>query len=180
MRIPKEETLVLVIDIQERLYGHINNHEALLKNMTILLQGLKHLELPFIVNEQYKKGLGATIPEIEAIVCQDTHFEKTSFSCLQNPPTKEAVLTCKKKYAIVMGVETHVCVMQSCLDLLEMGIKPIVIVDCVGSRKQGDHEIAIQRLANAGAILASYESILFELCANAKEPAFKAISQLVK
>ncbi len=180
MRIPKEETLVLVVDIQERLFGHINNHEKLLKNMTVLLEGLKHLGLPFIINEQYKKGLGGTIPEIEAIVSQDEHFEKTSFSCLQNPSTKEALLTCKKKYAIVMGVETHVCVMQTCLDLLDIGMQPVLIVDCIGSRKQSDHKIALQRLAKAGAILATYESILFELCANSREPAFKAISQLVK
>lgn len=180
MRIPKDETIVLVVDVQEKLFGHIYNHEGLLKNMTILLKGLKELHLPFIINEQYKKGLGATIPEVEAIVKDDAHFEKVSFSCLQNAPTSEAILTCKKKYAIVMGVETHVCVLQTCLDLLEKGMVPIVITDCVGSRKLGDHEVALQRLTQSGAILATYESILFELCVSAKEPAFKAISQLVK
>lgn len=180
MRIAKDETIALVVDVQERLFGHIFNHEKLLHNMTILLQGLKHLNVPCIINEQYKKGLGETIPEIQAIVTADAHFEKVTFSCLQNPPTKEAVLAYKKKYAIVMGVETHVCVMQTCLDLLDSGMQPVLIVDCIGSRKQGDHDIAIQRLAHAGVILASYESILFELCESAKEPAFKAISHLVK
>ncbi|MDD3343935.1 MAG: isochorismatase family protein [Sulfurospirillaceae bacterium] len=180
MRISKNETLVLVVDIQERLFGHIENHALLVKNMTILLQGLKHLDIPFIVNEQYKKGLGETIAEIEAIVSDDEHFEKTSFSCLQNLSTKETLLAYKKKYAIVMGVEAHVCVLQTCLDLLEYGIQPILIVDCIGSRKQRDCDVAVQRLAQAGVILATYESILFELCESSREPAFKAISQLVK
>lgn len=180
MRIRKEEALALVVDIQEKLCGHIYNHDVLLKNTTLLLQGLKALDVPCIINEQYKKGLGNTVEAIETLVCEDAHFEKVSFSCVDNPETKEAIEAQQKKYAILMGMETHVCVLQTSLDLLTLGMQPVVVVDAVGSRKEADHEVALQRLAHAGVILTSYESILFELCQSAKNPAFKTISQLVK
>ncbi|CAA6817943.1 MAG: Isochorismatase (EC [uncultured Sulfurovum sp.] len=180
MRINIKDTLFCLVDVQERLYPHMSNKEEFEKNLLILVKGLKVLEVPFIINEQYKKGIGETIPSIQAEVQTYPHFEKTTFSCCQNEPTMEALTNADKKYIIVAGIETHVCVLQTCIDLLEAGLTPVLVTDCVTSRKQKDTDIALERLIQAGVIPTTYESLLFELTVNSKNPKFKAISALVK
>ena len=180
MRIHQDDAFVMVVDIQERLFPHIANNGLLAKNLIKLFTGLKLLDIPFILNEQYKKGLGETLLELREILGEVESYEKVTFSCCQNEPTLEAILKKGKKVAIVAGVETHVCVLQTCLDLLANDIQPVLVVDCIGSRDENDHKVAIQRLTHAGVILTTTESILFELCHSAKNPVFKQISQLVK
>ncbi len=180
MRINKEEALFCLVDVQERLFPHVTNNEEIEKNLVTLVKGLKLHDIPFIVNEQYKKGIGETIPSLRELVDADPHFEKTTFSCCKNEPTMEAIKAAGKKYVIVAGIETHVCVLQTCIDLLEAGLTPVLVTDCVTSRKQKDTDMAIQRLIQAGVVPTTYESILFELTVNAKDPNFKGISSLVK
>lgn len=180
MRIIKEETVFCLVDVQDRLYPHMTNKDEIEKNLITLLKGLKVHEIPFIVNEQYKKGIGETIPSLKEIVYDDPHFEKTTFSCCKNEPTLEAIKASNKKFVIVAGIETHVCVLQTCIDLLEAGLQPVLVTDCVTSRKQKDTDMAISRLVQAGVIPTTYESLLFELTVNAKNPVFKEISALVK
>lgn len=107
-------------------------------------------------------------------------MKKTTFSCCGNTDGLDAIKALGKKQIIVAGIETHVCVLQTCLDLLEEGFQVILVTDCCSSRKQSDKEVAITRLVQAGAIPATYEMILFELTINAKHPKFKEISGLVK
>lgn len=180
MRINVEETLFCLVDVQDRLYPYMTNKDEIEKNLVTLVKGLKTLEVPFIVNEQYKKGIGETIPSLREFVDEDPHFEKTTFSCCKNEPTMEAIKNAGKKYVIVAGIETHVCVLQTCIDLLEAGLQPVLVTDCVTSRKQRDTDMALERLIQAGVIPTTYESILFELTVNAKNPVFKQISSLVK
>lgn len=180
MRINIEDTLFCLVDVQERLFPHVINNEQIEKNLLTLVKGLKVLEVPFIVNEQYKKGIGETIPSLKELVQEDPHFEKTTFSCCKNEPTMDAIKNAGKKYVIVAGIETHVCVLQTCIDLLDAGLTPVLVTDCVTSRKQSDTDMAIQRLIQAGVVPTTYESILFELTLNAKNPVFKSISSLVK
>lgn len=180
MRINVEDSLFCLVDVQERLFPHVTNNEEIEKKLITLIQGLKVLEVPFIVNEQYKKGIGETIPSLKELVSEYPHFEKTTFSCCKNEPTMEAIKSTGKKNVIVAGIETHVCVLQTCIDLLEAGLQPILVTDCVTSRKQNDTDVAIRRLIQAGVIPTTYESILFELTLNAKNPVFKEISKLVK
>ncbi|MFA9373420.1 MAG: hydrolase [Poseidonibacter sp.] len=180
MRINVEDTLFCLVDVQERLFPHMTNKEELEKNLVTLVQGLKVLEVPFIVNEQYKKGIGETIPSLREIVDNDVHFEKTTFSCCKNETTMDAIKAANKKFVIVAGIETHVCVLQTCIDLLEANLQPVLVTDCVSSRKQKDTDMAIKRLVQAGVIPTTYESLLFELTVNAKNPVFKQISNLVK
>ena len=180
MRIKAEESLFCLVDVQERLFPHVTNKEEIEKNLITFVKGLKVLSIPFIVNEQYKKGIGETIPSLKEIVEDYPHFEKTTFSCCQNEPTLEAIKTANKKVVIVAGIETHVCVLQTCIDLLENGFKVVLVTDCCTSRKQKDTDLAIQRLVQAGVIPTTYESILFELTVNAKNPCFKEISSLIK
>ena len=180
MRIYVEDTLFCLVDVQDKLYPHVTNKDEIEKNLVTLVKGLKVLSVPFIVNEQYKKGIGETIPSIKELVEEYPHFEKTTFSCCKNEPTMEAIKASNKKVVIVAGIETHVCVLQTCMDLLESGLKVVLVTDCCTSRKQNDTDVAITRLVQAGVIPTTYESLLFELTLNAKNPCFKEISSLVK
>lgn len=180
MKIKAEDCVFIQVDIQEKLFPFISNNEELEKNLIILLKGLKLHNIPFIINEQYKKGIGETIPSLRELVDEYPHFEKTTFSCCGNEEALAAIKAEGKKTVILAGIETHVCVLQTALDLLEEGFFVVIVTDCISSRKQKDKDTAIQRLIQAGVIPTTYESLLFELTANAKHPVFKEISKLVK
>lgn len=181
MRILKEETQALFIDFQSRLYPHISNHENLTKKTKILISGLQALEIPIIVSEQYVKGLGETIEEIKEALGENYQpLEKSAFSCCDDNNIVEVIEKNKKKSIILSGIESHICVLQTAIDLIEKGYTVIVVSDCVSSRSQDDKEIALERLRKEGAIVTSCESILFELCRFSGTPAFKAISKLIK
>jgi len=180
MKIKVEDAIFCLVDVQERLYPHMSNKDVIENNLVRLVKGLKIQEIPFIINEQYKKGLGETIPSLRELVDSEPHFEKTSFSCCGNESTLETIKASGKKVIIVAGIETHVCVLQTCLDLLEEGFHPVLVTDCVTSREQHNSIMAIERLVQAGVIPTTYESLLFELTVSAKNPNFKAISALVK
>lgn len=180
MRITKEHTVGLVIDIQEKLLPHISGYEALLKNVGILLQGFKALEIPVLVTEQYKKGLGETASPIQEVIGDFNPMEKMTFSCCDDPRFIVKLNNTAKKYVIVCGIESHVCVLQTTVDLLEAGFQPVVVEDCISSRRSSDKLIAVERMRQEGAIITTYESILFELARVSGTDTFKAISKLVK
>ncbi|TAJ06914.1 isochorismatase family protein [Marinilabiliaceae bacterium JC017] len=180
MRVIKENTISLLIDVQERLFPHIHEHVTLKKNLEILLAGLKTLNVPVIVTEQYKKGLGETIDDIEVLVEQCPHAEKVAFSCCDEPGVIEKIEISTKRFVIIAGIESHICVLQTAIDLKERGFTPVVVEDCVGSRTAENKRIAMDRLRQEEVIVTSYESILFELCRKAGTDAFKTISKLVK
>lgn len=180
MRIDLNQTQVLVVDIQEKLFPHIDKKEKMLQNSIRLIKGLKLFKLPFVLNEQYPRGLGHTIQPIKELLNQEIIHEKVTFSCCQTDTTMKQIKKNSKKFVIVFGIEAHVCVMQSVLDLIEEGFTPILIIDCIGSRSKHDMDVAIQRMLSIGAIPATYESILFELCSSAKNEVFKDISRIVK
>lgn len=179
MRILKDDTLAVIIDVQERLLPHISNHETLIENMKILISGLKVLDVPLLMCEQYKKGLGPTLGEISDMLHVEA-IEKTSFSACDESSFCEAAKELNRKTVIVAGIESHVCVQQTVIDLIELGYRPVLIEDCVSSRKENDKKVAIERMRQEGAIITTYESILFELCRFSGNETFKAISKLVK
>jgi len=172
--------VALVIDIQEKLFPHIDNHDQLQTNCEILLSGLKVLDIPIIVTEQYPKGLGHTIKAVSDLITDFSPIEKLSFSCCGEKKFLEAVQGYSKRNVIIFGIETHVCVLQTVMDLIERGYHPVIIEDCVSSRKPKDRETALKRMAREGVIITTYESILFELCEVAGTDQFKQISKLVK
>ncbi|MFN8578982.1 MAG: hydrolase [Candidatus Sericytochromatia bacterium] len=181
MRILKDDTLAVVIDIQERLFPHIYEHDKLLENCIKLISGLQTLEIPLVITEQYTKGLGFTLePIIKQLENSYKPIEKIDFSCYGSEDFAQILKKYNKRNIIIFGIETHVCVLQTTLDLLENGYNPIIIEDCVSSRKINDKNIAINRMRQEGAIISSLESILFELCRKAGSDNFKSISKLVK
>jgi nicotinamidase-related amidase len=180
MRIIREHTVSLAVDIQEKLIPFIFEHEELLHNMIILIRGLKILEIPLIVTEQYPKGLGETVPVIREEIEPFHPIEKTAFSCCDDPRFMVHLNNIAKKYVIVFGIEAHVCILQTTIDLIEDGFQPVVIEDCISSRKLSDKMTALERMRQEGAIISSYESILFELARISGTDQFREISRLVK
>ena len=180
MRIHKEKALLLVIDFQERLFPAIHEHEKLSKNVPLLIEGLKVLGIPMIVTEQYVKGLGPTIPEIAATIQGVDRIEKASFSCCDEPQFMMELASSGKDFVIIAGIESHVCVLQTVIDLQENGFHPVVVEDCISSRNPNDKLIAMDRMRKEGVIITTYEAILFELLRYSGGETFKAISRLVK
>lgn len=180
MRILKEDSAALIIDIQERLFPVMSESEKLLENCLKLIDGLQVLSVPLIVTQQYTKGLGPTIPSVVSEINGFNYYEKISFSCLDEPKINEALDSLNKHFVILCGIETHVCVLQTCLDLLELGCHPVVVEDCVTSRNLNDKMIAIERMRQEGALVTTFESLLFELTRVAGSELFKKISGIVK
>lgn len=186
MRINKEDTLALVIDYQEKLVPVMKNKDELVKNSVRLVKGLKTLEVPMIITEQYKKGLGGTIKEItEAATKLEKEespiiLDKISFSCAENEEFLKVMKDFNKKNMILCGIEAHICVLQTAIDLKELGYQVILVTNCIDSRKEEDKDMAINRAVYEGVILTTYESILFELTKTSNNHAFKTISNLIK
>ncbi len=180
MLIRKDDTALVVIDVQERLLPHIYENDQLEKNCNTLISGMKILSIPLLVTEQYSKGLGPTIESVRNTLGDIKPIEKMSFSCCGESSFLHALEKLNKKNVILCGVEAHVCVMQTALDLCERGFQPVLIADCVSSRKLHDKTQAVERMRQTGVIISTSESILFELCQVAGTEQFKAISRLVK
>ncbi len=181
-RILRDDTQAIMIDVQEKLTPHIHDHEAITDKMAILIQGLQALGVPVMLNEQYKKGLGETIAKLTDVLgdANKQSFEKLSFSVCDNPPSWAHIVRQNRRIALLFGIETHVCVLQTALDLLDNGMQPVIVADAVGSRNPYDKKIALRRMRRAGAVITTTEAILFELLRGADDPAFKTISKLVK
>ena len=185
MLIEKSNSILLMIDIQEKLLPRIFNQQILKKNSQVLLKTFKLLELPILFTEQYPKGLGCTIVSLQKIY-SDIHqnnllrFEKSSFSCVREEKFKNALKNKKKKQVLILGIETHVCILQSAFDLKSEGYYPYVITDAVGSRDNNNHESALKRFVAHGIDLVTSEMVVFELLRNFKHPKFREIRQLIK
>ena len=180
MRILRENTIGLVIDIQERLVPVMEESEQLVENCSKLIQGLQILGLPLLVTQQYTKGLGETIDEIKSLIPDFQYIEKKDFSCLDEPVFAEKLALSGAKNVIICGIESHVCVLQTALDLKASGYNPVVVFDCVSSRSFDNVDLVAERFRYEGIMMTSMESILFELTRSAGAPGFKEISKLVK
>lgn len=178
--IEASEAQAICIDIQERLFPHIHEHDELARRCGILIRGLDLLGVPIHVTEQYPSGLGRTITPIQDALGTYEPIEKTTFSCFGAPDIVASVLSSDRHQHILFGIETHVCVQQTALDILAQGRTVVVVEDCVSSRNPNDKRIAIERMRQAGAIITTMESLLFELLVEAGSATFKTISGLVK
>lgn len=180
MRITKENTVGLVVDVQERLFPVMWEKEKLLTNCKILIAGLQELQIPLLVTQQYTKGLGETQTEIKSVIPDFSFIEKREFSCCDEPTVLKRLNHLHAKNVIICGIESHVCVLQTAVDLKDAGFNPIVVTDCVSSRTKENIELAKERFRFEGILMTSYESILFELTRSSGATEFKAISKLVK
>jgi nicotinamidase-related amidase len=180
MRILKDHTVGLVIDIQERLFPHIFEHQQMALNTVTLVKGLQHLGIPVMITQQYTKGLGESIQPVRELFSATPHIEKVAFSCCDDVNFVAELARIGRKNVVIAGIESHVCVLQTCTDLLMSGYQPVIVEDCVSSRRPGDKKVAIDRMRSSGAVITTSESILFELLRYSGTPEFKEISKLVK
>ncbi|MFH1574989.1 MAG: isochorismatase family protein [Acidobacteriota bacterium] len=176
-----ETSLLLVIDVQERLWPYVANKEQVRDRCRILMEGAKHLEVPVIVSEQYPKGLGSSIEEIRQKQAEDTPVcSKTAFGCLGDAGLAQQIGQSRRPQLVLCGIETHVCVMQTALEAIQEGYQVAVVADAVGSRDEANRGLGLARARAAGATIVSSEMILFEWMRDARHPAFKAVSALIR
>ena len=180
MTIRQKAVQALIIDVQERLFPVMDEKKKLEKKLVTLVTGLGILNVPMTLTQQYTKGLGETIPSVKEAVNAFNPMEKLSFSCCGEPEIMERLGKDHRNFVIVAGIEAHICVLQTVLELLEKGYTPVVVEDCISSRNPKDKKIALQRMRQVGAIITTTESILFELLGRAGGETFKAISNLIK
>ncbi len=180
MRITRENTVGLIIDIQERLLPVMTDNDKLLKNCSILISGLQELGIPLVVTQQYTRGLGETAKEIRSLIPDFSPVEKREFSCCDSPEVIGKMKDMNAKSVILCGIESHVCVLQTAVDLKEAGLTPVVVMDAVSSRSAESMELAKERFRFEGIMITSAESILFELTRSSAASEFRTISKLVK
>lgn len=180
MRLLRDQTICVVVDIQEKLFPHMHEGEKLERNVIKLIHGLNFLGIPILLTQQYTKGLGPTVPALTALAGIRDPIEKQSFSCCDEPVFMAKLNASGKTNVILCGIETHVCILQTAIDMVSQGFKAVVVEDCVSSRHLQDKETALKRLQGEGIILTGVESLLFELLRTSGTEEFKAISKLIR
>lgn len=176
-----EDSLILIIDIQEKLLNAVFNKEKVEKKSAIIAETAKILGIPVVITEQYPKGLGNTISAIKETLAENSEvFEKTAFSALSNENILNAIKKHNKKQIIVLGIETHICVSQTTSALLNLGYEVNVIKDACGSRAEVEYNAGLERMKDNGAFIITTEIALFEWLKSAKHPDFKAVQALIK
>jgi nicotinamidase-related amidase len=177
----KERAVLVIVDVQEAFRRVISDFSPVVGKVCTAIQGGAILGMPIIVTEQYPKGLGHTVEEISLVLPDRTQrFEKSAFGILGDDMTTEHLASLKRKQVVICGLETHVCVSQSCLQLLDAGYEVFLLEDAVASRFESDKATAINRLRSAGVLITTVEAILFEGMRDSKHPNFKEIQGLIK
>ena len=175
-----ETTTLLLIDIQGKL-AHLMHDKALLfNNLQKLIKGVQVLGVPILWVEQNPVGLGPTIPEVADLLTDVEPISKMSFSSCRNDRFLQAFKALHRNQVLVAGIETHICVYQTAADLVDMGLEVQVVTDAVSSRTAENKAIGLQKMTDAGAVLTSVETALFELLGAAEGERFKEIIRIVK
>ena len=177
----ESQSHLVIIDVQERLCGVMEQTAlaSVVRNYAILLQAAKLLTIPTLYTEQYPKGLGVTLPELTQHLTPQAAIEKTSFSC-HDVPEFRAKLRGDRPQMVLAGMESHICVLQTALQLQQSGKQVFVVEDAVISRQEAHRQNALQRLRQAGVIVTNTESVVFEWLKVAEGDAFKQIIRLVR
>jgi nicotinamidase-related amidase len=172
------DTGLLVIDVQEKLVPRILDAERMVANIAFLLDAARLLNMPVQCTEQYPRGLGATVPVLAQKLPERP--DKVAFSSCAVPAVVQTFHREARPKLVLCGIETHVCVLHTALDLLALDFRVYLVVDATGSRYRIDHDVALRRLERAGAILTTCEMCVFEWIGGAGHPQFKAVSQLIQ
>jgi len=176
----RDTLALLVVDVQERLMPAMDCRERVTANVAVLLRAAARLGVPIVTSEQYPKGLGPTISELGNLIPGDRIWPKAVFSVMRDAVLRDQVGRLGRRGIVVVGVESHVCVMQTALDLLRTGYRPTVVADATSSRTAENREHALRRLAARGADVATTEMVLFEWLGRAGTDAFRELSPLIR
>ncbi|MEI8033300.1 MAG: hydrolase [Chlorobiaceae bacterium] len=178
--ITPKETLLLVIDVQGKLAQSVFHADAVEASISKLIRACQVLDVPVLLTEQYPKGLGHTVEPLRELLPGNIPVEKLSFSCCGTPEFMQRLRAFKRNDILVVGMETHVCVYQTAVELIEFGFNVHLVTDAVSSRTEENKNLGIRCIAKAGAALTSTEMAAFELLRVAEGDQFKAISRIVK
>jgi nicotinamidase-related amidase len=181
IKLSRESAALAVIDMQEAFRPVMSDFGEVASRIATAVEGARLLEVPVIVTEQYPKGLKHTAEEIVArLPAELKAIEKSCFSSCGSEDFISQLISRNIKQVLVCGIEAHICVLQTSLDLLERGFEVFMLIDCITSRKPENKQVALARLAQAGAIYSTLEMALFEMMRSADSPQFKAIQKLIR
>ena len=177
-RFTAHASALLVIDVQGKLMDRIDGRDAVLRNIVAVIKAAQILDVLVLATEQYPSGLGPSVPEVAALI--PTRPAKSTFHCCSSGEILEQIHARGIRKLTLVGIEAHVCVAQTALELISAGFEVQVLADAVSSRHAFDREVALRRIALAGAVVSTTEAAIFEWTESADHPRFKAISTLVK
>jgi nicotinamidase-related amidase len=180
MMLKSEQAVLVVVDVQGRLASLMYQKDEFFKNVTRMIEAAKVLGIPILWNEQLPDKLGATVPEIAAALSPRTPLAKSTFSCCGNDTFLSSLKTLRRKQVLLVGMETHVCVYQTALDLIPLGFEVHLVADAVSSRSLDNRQIGIAAIRDMGACITSVEMCLFEMLRVAQGDEFRRIIQIVK
>lgn len=178
-RLVPQNTCLFLCDLQDKFRKNIEYFPEIVEISNRLLRAFKLLELPIVCTEQYPKGLGCTVPELEVVENEVPVFDKTKFS-MYLPPIQEIIKNKEIKSVVICGIEAHVCIQQTALDLLESGLDVHLVVDACSSRSMIDRMYAFERLRDSGAFLTTSESVILCLAGGSSHPMFKQLQKIIR
>ncbi|MDG2129343.1 MAG: isochorismatase family protein [Fuerstiella sp.] len=183
--ISHRDSQLLIVDVQQKLMPAIHNADGIEGRIILLLDAAAALGVPVVVSEQYPKGLGATVDSIAHHPVSRHRFEKIRFSAAEefqalNASFDTVAAAERREQVIIVGIEAHICVLQTAMDLLVQGYRVFVVEDAVSSRRESDRRTAVNRLRDSGVVICTAESVAFEWCEKAGTEEFRAISRLVR
>ncbi len=175
-----EDTILLIIDVQERLWNVMYNKEEIEKNSVLLIEMALRTGIPILMTEQYKKGIGPTIKAVDERLKDVEGIEKHCFNCFDVEAFNERLSASQKKTLLIAGMEAHICVLQTALAAREHNYRVHIVADSTGSRTEKNHEIGLERMRDAGCTITSAEAAVFEVIKEAGSPLFKEMLKIIK
>lgn len=180
-KLSKDKAALLLIDVQDKLFSRVERSCEVMLTMQKMIKAFQIMHLPIFVTEQYPQGLGPTIATLKCLLDEgQTYHTKNTFSCVDDPSIRKVVVDSPIEQWILMGIEAHVCVLQTAKDLLRAGKQVTVLNDAITSRSIYDFSTAIAEMKDCGIRITSSETVLFELLRSSQSPDFKKISDLIK
>jgi nicotinamidase-related amidase len=176
-----DRAVLVVIDMQQRMMSAIHEHESVTMAASKMLRAAAVLGVPVLHTEQNPAGLGETIEPVRAHLPAETRtISKVTCSCWGDTTFRQQLIESNREHVLLVGVEAHVCIQQTALDLLRVDYVPFVLADAVGSRREDEKSIALERMRSAGVIVTSAEAMIFELVRRCDAPQFRAILDIVR
>jgi len=180
VKLERNQTVLVVIDVQSKLLPVIYDYPALVENIKRIIKCTQILGIPIVLTEQYPRGLGSTVEEIKETLSEYHPIEKVSFSCCEEENFINRIKQLNRKQILVCGIEAHICVYQTCMDLVSEEYEVHLLIDAISSRKRDNRNLTIEKLNGMGVQITSVEMALFEILKDATSDEFKRISRIVK
>lgn len=178
--VSRDDAVLVLIDLQCALADVMLRRDPVVATASLLARVANALGMPVVVTRQYPRGLGETVPEIIEAAGPHEPVDKVSFSCLDEPAFRSRLESLGRRQIVLAGMETHICVVQTALALIDQGFAVFVAADATCSRRDRDHDLALERLRASGAVVVTAESVIYEALGRAGTPEFKAVLEFVK